>query len=64
MMWRDVTETFSREDLMAVARSRHPIGRIGVPTDVAHAAAFLGDLQRRDPEYTTKPRKHEVSERS
>jgi NAD(P)-dependent dehydrogenase (short-subunit alcohol dehydrogenase family) len=41
MMWRNINDNLSREDLMALALSQHPIGRIGHPTDIAHAMAFL-----------------------
>lgn len=43
MMWRNVREDFTRDDLMALALAQHPIGRIGVPADVAHAISFLCD---------------------
>lgn len=41
MMWRNINEDLTREDLMQRALSQHPIGRIGHPTDIAHAVAFL-----------------------
>lgn len=43
MMWRNVTDDFPREALMAAALAQHPIGRIGMPADVAHAVTFLCD---------------------
>lgn len=43
MMWRNVRDDFTKDDLMAMVLPQHPIGRIGVPGDVASAVTFLCD---------------------
>lgn len=43
MMWRNVRDDFTKDDLMAMVLPQHPIGRIGLPSDVANAVAFLCD---------------------
>lgn len=43
MMWRNVRDDFTKDDLMAMVLPQHPIGRIGMPSDVANAVTFLCD---------------------
>lgn len=43
MMWRNVRDDFTKDDLMAMVLPQHPIGRIGQPSDVANAVTFLCD---------------------
>jgi NAD(P)-dependent dehydrogenase (short-subunit alcohol dehydrogenase family) len=43
MMWGNLRPGQERQDLVDMLVKQHPIGRIGVPSDVANAVAFLCD---------------------